>query len=216
MTNKLNTVLTRLQAKHRIGPHSQEALSVLYGTLLGDAHLEQRVDNVRISFQQENSNVEYLMWLWSTLRDLGYCSEDMPKLHVRTAKNGKVRRYYKLHTWTYSSLNFMMDEWYRGGIIKRVPLKIEEYLTPLALACWAMDDGARVGSGFKFCTNGFLLEDVQILLDGLRNRYGLTSTIQSAGAKDQYYLYIWAQSMSDFRAIVKPHMVQSMWYKIGC
>jgi ubiquinol-cytochrome c reductase cytochrome b subunit len=45
---------------NRIGPHSLEILSIIYGTLLGDSHIEKRSSNVRISFQQENSNVEYL------------------------------------------------------------------------------------------------------------------------------------------------------------
>jgi len=53
MKHKKNTTLKRLQGRHRIGPHSQEVLSIIYGTLLGDAHLEQREKNVRISFQQE-------------------------------------------------------------------------------------------------------------------------------------------------------------------
>jgi hypothetical protein len=50
----------RLNGSHRIGPHPVEILSILYGTLLGDSHLEKRINNVRITFQQENSNVEYL------------------------------------------------------------------------------------------------------------------------------------------------------------
>jgi len=53
-----------------------------------------------------------------------------------------------------------------------------------------MDDGAKVGSGMKFCTNAFLPEDIQLLSDALRTRYGLTTTVQSAGAKDQYNLYV--------------------------
>lgn len=50
----------KLRAINRIGPHSLEILSILYGTLLGDSHIEKRSNNVRISFQQENSNCEYL------------------------------------------------------------------------------------------------------------------------------------------------------------
>jgi len=48
-----------------------------------------------------------------------------------------------------------------------------------------MDDGAKVGKGFKFCTNCFLKEDIQILSDALKNRYHILSTIHSAGVENQ-------------------------------
>lgn len=105
----------RILANKRIGPHPIQILSVIYGTLLGDSHLEKRIDYVRISFQQENSNMEYLMWLWSHFKDYGYCSSVKPTLRIRIGKNGKIRRVCRFHTWTYSSLNFLFDEWYRGG-----------------------------------------------------------------------------------------------------
>lgn len=205
----------RILANKRIGPHPIQILSVIYGTLLGDSHLEKRIDYVRISFQQENSNMEYLMWLWNHFKDYGYCSSVKPTLRIRIGKNGKIRRVCRFHTWTYSSLNFLLDEWYRGESKKRVPLNIEEYLTPLALACWAMDDGAKVGKGFKFSTNSFLKEDIEILSKALLNKYGIITTIQSAGVPDQWVLYIVVSSMPIFREIVKNYMVPSMYYKLG-
>jgi len=48
-----------------------------------------------------------------------------------------------------------------------------------------MDDGTKVGKGFKFCTNAFLKEDIQLLSDALKNRYNITSSIQSAGIENQ-------------------------------
>jgi len=50
-----------LRATSRIGPHPEHIIAIIYGTLLGDSQCEKRIDNVRISFQQENSNAEYLM-----------------------------------------------------------------------------------------------------------------------------------------------------------
>jgi len=55
------TEKTRLLARHIIGPHPINILSIFYGSLLGDAHLDQGAGNVRISFQQESTNLEYLM-----------------------------------------------------------------------------------------------------------------------------------------------------------
>jgi len=44
-----------------IGEHTEQILSIFYGTLLGDSHIEKRSGNIRFTFQQENKNVEYLM-----------------------------------------------------------------------------------------------------------------------------------------------------------
>lgn len=207
--------MIKIRANKIIGPHPIQVLSVIYGTLLGDSHLEKRIDNVRISFQQESNNMEYLIWLWSHFVKYGYCSPVKPTIQTRIGQNGKIRNVCKFHTWTYSSFNFLYDEWYRGGTKKRVPLNIEENLSPLALACWIMDDGAKVGKGFKFCTNGFLKEDIEILSAALSNKYGLNTTIHSAGVPNQWFLYVKVESMPVLRIIVKNHMVQSMYYKLG-
>jgi hypothetical protein len=120
----------------KIGPHEEYILSIFYGTLLGDSYLEKRSKNVRISLQQENKNVEYLMWLWNLLANSGYCTNKKPKLYQRIGARGQIRFYFRLNTYTYSSLNFLYDQFYKDGCkIKRVPSNIVEYLTPLALAC---------------------------------------------------------------------------------
>ena len=45
-----------------IGPHNEDVISLIYGTLLGDAYGERRGSKTRICFQQEESNIEYLYW----------------------------------------------------------------------------------------------------------------------------------------------------------
>jgi hypothetical protein len=38
--------------------------------------------------------------------------------------------------------------------------------------------------------------------------------VQSAGAKDQYIIYVWKESMNDLRKIVNPYIIPEMRYKI--
>lgn len=204
-----------IRENKRIGPHPIQILHVIYGTLLGDSHLEKSIDNVRISFQQESSNMEYLIWLWNHFNQYGYCSPVKPTIQTRIGNKGRTRYICRFHTWTYSSFNFLYDEWYRGGSEKRVPLNIEEYLSPLALACWIMDDGAKIGNGFKFCTNSFLKEDIEILAKALLNKYGIQTAIHSAGVPNQWVLYVKLESMPILRKTVKNFMVESMNYKLG-
>ena len=208
--------VNRVRANLRIGPHNLEILSVIYGALLGDSHAERRVigNGTRISFYQEAPHAEYLLWLHGKLAFQGYCNPIVPKIQTRLSKGSNIRNIIRFHTFTYSSFNFIHEDWYLNGV-KVVPHNIEEYLTPLALAIWIMDDGARVGSGLKLSTNSFTFEDATRLVLVLNRLYGLKCSVQSAGHLNQYIIYIWSESMTNLRQLVKPYMVSSMLYKLG-
>jgi hypothetical protein len=53
-----------------------------------------------------------------------------------------------------------------------------------------MDDGAKVGKGLKFCTHSFTYNECLILVNALNDNFNLKASIQSAGSKDQYIIYI--------------------------
>lgn len=145
---------------------------------------------------------------------LGYCNATIPKVQTRLGIKGSLRYILRFHTYTYTSLNSLHDDWYNNGI-KRVPVNIAEFLTPLALAVLIMDDGTRIRSGLKLCTNSFTYEDCKRLSSILFDKYQLKVTVQSAGVPNQYNIYIKTNSMSLLRNMVRPYMVSSMLYKLG-
>jgi len=53
-----------------------------------------------------------------------------------------------------------------------------------------MDDGAKVGKGLKFSTNSYTYQDCLILIKALNDNFSLKASIQSAGAHNQYIIYI--------------------------
>ena len=135
----------------------------------------------------------------------------MPK--TRLGKKGIVRKVVRLHTWTYTSFNWIHDLWYVNNV-KKVPNCIADYLTPLALAIWIMDDGSKVSKGLKLCTNSFSYSDCVLLVKSLNDNFSLKASIFSAGVPNQYNIYIWKQSMPLLRNIVLPHIIPEMKYKI--
>lgn len=211
----LATAKSRIKGIKRIGPHDKEIYSIIFGSLLGDAHAEKRNGGLgtRISFYQESSHVSYLLWLHELFASKGYCNEIKPKFKTRLGKGGIVRKTLRFHTWTYTSFNTIQDLWYIDRV-KRVPCNIAEYLTPLALAIWIMDDGAKVSKGLKFCTNSFTYSDCLLLVKALDLNFNLKATVQSAGVPNQYIIYIWKESMPDLREIVSPYIIREMKYKI--
>ena len=93
---------------------------------------------------------------------------------------------------------------------KRVPESIGEYLTTLALAILIMDDCAKVGKNLKFCTNSFSYNECLILIKALNDNFNIKSSVQLAGANNQYIIYIWKGSMDNLKNIVSAYIIPAM------
>jgi ubiquinol-cytochrome c reductase cytochrome b subunit len=208
--------VSRLKGIYRIGPLNKDIISIIFGSLLGDGNGEKRLWwlGTRFNFSQEAAHVNYLMFLHKFFSELGYCNSKLPVITTRLSNKGKIRKVAKFSTWTYSSFNWIYELWYENKNIKHVPKCIDLYLTPLALAIWIMDDGAKVGKSLKLCTNSFSYIDCLLLIKALNNNFNIKASIQSAGKKDQYLIYILKESMTDLINIVSPYIIPEMKYKL--
>lgn len=193
------------------GPHNKDVISLLFGSLLGDTHAEKRSNSTRFSFKQSSRHVEYLMWFHAFLADRGYCNSDKPIMKTLIGKDGKIYYYYRINTYSSASFNWIYEVFYPKGI-KVVPKCIAEYLTPLALAVWIMDDGGIHNKGMMLSIYCFSHEDITLLCDVLREKYQLKTTIHNRKAGS--IIYVWPESMDQLRSIVLPYMVSSMCYKV--
>lgn len=210
----------RLKSDLRIGPHNIDVISILIGSILGDTHLEKRKRGIgtRIIFEQCNRNVEYIMWFHKFFSNRGYCNETKPKLITRIKKGNKTFYQYRVSSYTFTSLNWLHDMFYKlmdGRFVKTVPQNLEEYLTPLALAIWFMDDGSKIGKTIRIATNCFQISDLNFLCKLLKDKYNLDVNIQKSGFNKGNILYIKTSSRDKFIEIVKPYMLPSMLYKLG-
>jgi len=132
-TNNLNSLNrkfytnSKIPSTKRIGPHDIDIISILIGAILGDTHLEKRKTGkgTRIKFEQSSKNVEYLMWFHSYFSSRGYCSPESPKLTKRIKDTG-VFFHYSMNSYTFSSLNWLHDMFYKEVIS---PISSEAILT---------------------------------------------------------------------------------------
>jgi hypothetical protein len=53
-----------------------------------------------------------------------------------------------------------------------------------------MDNGAKVNQSLKFNTNSFSYNDCLLIIKALNNNFNIKASIQSAGHKDQYIIFI--------------------------
>lgn len=207
-------ILPKTRALKRIGPHNYDIFCILIGSLLGDAYAERHGNGTRFCFQQEHLNNRYLLWFHKHLSDLGYCASSIPKLTTRLGKGGKLRYISRFKTYTFTSFNWIHTAFYKNGI-KVIPLDISDYISPLALAVWIMDDGGKVSSGLKIATNSFSKDEVEYLASILRNKYSFKVSVNSAGCINQYNLYFSKSTMKLLGEIIKPYLHTSMYYKLN-
>jgi hypothetical protein len=217
---KLPSKNLKINSNERIGPHDIDIISMIIGSLLSNSQLDRRANGIgtRVIFEQSNNNVEYLMWFHNYLSIRGYCNNTKPKLNIKIKQKGKVYYQYRINSYTFSNLNWIHEMFYKlidNKYIKIVPLNIAEYLTPLALAIWFLNDGISFNKGAKITSNYFTFEEVNFLCTVLQNKYNIIATPNKCGKNRSNIIFIHINSIKLFSYIIKPYLLPSLYYKLG-
>jgi len=156
-------------------------------------------------------NMEYLYCLHNFYSERGYCSTTVPQFQIRIGRGGTHYRSANFNTYTFSSLLWLYELFYIDRV-KVMPSNIIDYLTPLALAIWIMDDGGKHNAGLMISTYNFTYEGLLIIKAGLFSKYGLVVEIRKTSAG---YILIFLQSeMKALVSLVSPFFIPSMLYKL--
>jgi len=185
---------------------------ILIGLLLGDVHASRASSkNTRFLFEQGEVHNSYLLHLYDLFKD--YCKTE-PKSSSRFDK--RVNKSYlriKFSTLSSPVFNYYYDLFYLNET-KIIPANLGELLTSRSLAYWAMDDGNRVGSGFRLNTQSFTKDENLFLIKVLKDNFDLDCTLQ-IHSKNLYRIYILSKSMSKFKVLISPYFHESMMYKLN-
>ena len=154
------------------------------------------------------------MWLYNFFYEQGYCTNLKPKIFKRIKKNNTIYYGCKFNTYTFSSLNWLHESFYFNDNIKHLPISLlNYYLDPMVLAIWFMDDGSKLGAGFKIATNCFTLIELEQLCNLLHKKFNLNCSLHKN--KFNWTIYIKKNSAKNFANLIKPYMLNSMKYKLG-
>lgn len=201
----------------KTGPHPQKILSIIYGSILGDAHVEKRAGNCRVSFKQGSPNVQYLLHNWKIFSSYGYCSPDKPQLKITISKRNVVYHYIRFHTWTYTSFNFIHELFYNQNK-KILPCYevLYDIIDTLALATWIMDGGGKVrNSGILIHTNSFTLDEVKTLCRLLENKFSIPANPRVKNKeKSQWMIFIPKAGVGRVSELVAKHFSEDMLRKL--
>jgi len=100
---------------------------------------------------------------------------------------GRWYEFGQFVTLTHSSFTELRKMFYRGRK-KIVPKNIFSLLkTPLSLAVWIMDDGAKDNAGLTIQTHNFSREEVKKLAKVLKENFKLVATLRKNKGKTILY-----------------------------
>jgi len=181
-------------------------ISIFVGSLLGDGSIRKSNPNGAPLWRCNAGLVNsfYLLWLFTHISR--YC------VHVPTLVRRRDGSFYcHLTTRAMSCLEPIYNLFIKDGK-KQISMRLAEWLTPEALAIWAMDDGTATPEGFYFSTHSFSLSEQHVLQQILWLNFGLHTAVHKQGK--YYRLYVRAQSMNKFRSIVSPYFAPWFEYKL--
>jgi len=213
------TFHTKVRASKRIGPHNQEVVSVIIGSLLSGCCTSAKTrEGTRFFYRQNHIHKEYLLRLYEFYYGKGYCSNLKPRIYTRKIRNKKsnlIKEYYgyEFNTFTFRSFNWIHKLFYKKGK-KIVSFELEQFLTPLALAVWIIDAGSWAKPGVRLHTNNFKLEEVEYLTNLLKKLFDLNCLVQNMYISNQYSIYVKSESILKLRNLILPYIIPSMYYKL--
>jgi len=196
------------------------------GSMLGDGCIVKNFTNNGIChFEKMQSKYDYIgvdkmqFMEWHKLNFDDFNST----IHQNTAQaSGLVSqiygdKIYERYLFSTKSLKFwekMESKWYTSRtdhywFKRRKIIPNDLKLTPLTLCIWHMDDGSNSpkDANIELNTQGFTPEEVDFLIERLKQDLGIESKRKVSGIKDiQFKIYIGRKYYFEFIEMIKPHV----------
>ena len=232
-------ILPNFKPNTRIGPHNEEVISVIVGSLLGDGYAE-RLQNggVRIRFRQQVKHKEYIFWLHGFLYERGYCTKNLPVLFEQKYGD-KIYQAYRFGTLGFSSWMWLYKLFYTNNKVKVIPQNISELLTPLALAiwissssqspiyralgsegerssrlCWEGTSGKFINGNIELPTEFTREKDIDILISAIKDSFGLVCK-KYKNKKNYYTVFIPKEYETRLQFIISSYNIPCNRYKLN-
>lgn len=193
-----------------LSPYQQE---VLYGSLLGDGHLEAytgpKGTTYRYILVQSTTKPVYIYWVASVFHE--YRSNTLYTRYYQT--HAGVKSTYRLCTRRHVDFTPFGQDFYPNGK-KRIPPRAHVWLTPRVLAVWYMEDGgikSRESKGVYLHTQGFTVHDVEYMCDIIHTVYDIRCW--PCPDRSGYRIYISGAIYTRLGNLIVPYFTPDIRYK---
>jgi len=202
----LKSKWTKSYSKHSKDflPLTEEHYEILYGSMLGDGHMNCFKGKARFQFNHGGNQRFYFDHKYELFKEfMGKpCYED--RYDKRT---DKWYHKYCVRSYNHVVLYSLYKEFYPEGK-KIVPNFMLNKLTAKSIAYWFMDDGTKGGI---IATMSFSVEDLQKLIKMFKDRFDIDFKIQ----KDLCIKPVNKVNKDKFINLIKPFILEEFSYKLG-
>lgn len=183
---------------------------MIIGSCLGDGSIilngRRKLPYFKVAHCEQQKN--YLYW-----------KKDILGLFVNSVSKCVDKRensiMYQFNTLSHKDLLLYRDLFYKDDI-KIISKDLSNYITPLSMAVWYMDDGSLYKYNCRIATQGFSKSDNEILSDIIFNNFKICSKVLKSvrNNKEQYYLSFNKENSILLCSLVKPYFIDCMKYKL--
>lgn len=188
-------------------PLTSRQKEIVFGTVLGDGCIANHGRLARLMLGQCEKQKDFLHW---KAHELG-----ITKIQVRENKRKDSIMYY-CNSYTHMEYKNIRKKFYINNK-KIVPRDISNYITPLALAVWIMDDGSLCSPfNIRISTDSFSYQDHLVLKDMFKIKFDLNVKICEYTRRNSKYYYLSFNKKNTLKLeeIVKPYILDCMKYKL--
>ena len=188
--------------------------SILIAMSLGDGYLKS-ANNAGISITHGEKQLEYLLYKKQLLEKILNCKP----ITVQKVKPNKYNticyRIDKGHKYFR-----ILRKWIYKNDKKTFTRQLLNYLTPLGIAIWYMDDGGlsakkrngKIHAYELFLNTHLTKHENQVIIDYFKERWNIT--FQQVKNKGSYRLRMSTKEIRNFMILIQDYIHQSMSYKI--
>lgn len=188
-------------------PLLDQTKEVILGSLLGDGSLKihKPYKNARFSFRHSTVQKSYFFWKVNKLKEISSNKDNcIQENDLGFSKKPKLRYQSKAHEALTDIYNFT----HKKGKFK-ISRRWLNYMSPLSLAIWWLDDGSIISNGRKgvFCTDGFDKESVKILARYLQVNWQIETKIGAVylnyKQEKREYWRLWIRSTEELKKFLQ-------------
>lgn len=186
---------------------SDRQKDILVGSLLGDANVHRKGKECRVFFKHSARQLPLLQWKHQEFEQITGMAINMFGQIVK----GKEYQFGQFVTLTHPAFSVLRGMFYPKKK-KVIPANIARILTsPLSLAVWIMDDGAKDTAGLTIQTHSFTQRGVARLISVLKRNFNLRAT--SRKNKGKLIIYFPKSQIPMLWKVVGVHILGEYRYK---
>ena len=191
---------------------SKEQKSILFGIILGDGYLQSTgKNNARLRLEHGYQQKDYLFWKVEKLRQLFQGKPVyLERVHPLTKRTYK---YWRHQSQSTPYLGKIRNIFYPKGK-KEIPDNLEEYINPLMLAVWYMDDGyyyQRDKCGYLYLGN-VSEKEANIVSLAILKQFDIQTNVKQK--KKGFAIYFPRTQVEKLKLLIKRHIIDYFNYKI--